>query len=213
MIIDYGNVLSRHGIAPRGVVHVGGYLGHEDLHYASLGFSNRLFVEAQPDTFAALKSNLAASGAFSECVAISDRPGRATFHVASNGQSSSLLAMKNHSLVYEDIVEVRQVEVETMRLDDLLARAPYKDLAFNFLNMDIQGAELLALAGATQTLHALDMINLEVNFDELYAGAPHVTTLDHFLGAFGFVRADTVLCHATWGDAMYVRESLARVRP
>lgn len=212
MVIDYGSVLSRYGIAPRGVVHVGGYIGHENGHYASLGFANRLFVEAQPDTFAVLKKNLAETGALSECVAISDRNGRATFHVASNDQSSSLLAMKNHSLIYTDIVEVRAFDVETVRLDDLLARAPYRDLVWNFLNMDIQGAEMLALAGATQALRMLDMINLEVNFDELYEGAPHVTTLDHFLGAFGFVRADTVLCHATWGDAMYVRDSYARVR-
>ena len=212
MVIDYGNVLSRYGILPQGVVHVGGYIGHENAHYQTLGFSNRLFIEAQPDTFAVLETNLANTGALCECVAISDRNGRATFHVASNDQSSSLLAMKNHSLVYRDIVETRSFDVETARLDDVLNRPPYRDLAFNFLNMDIQGAEMLALAGATQALRALDMINLEVNFDELYEGAPHVTVIDHFLSAFGFVRADTVLCHATWGDAMYIRDSYARVR-
>lgn len=209
-MIDYREVLGRYRIEPKGVVHVGGHVGAENQTYVDIGFVNRLFVEAQPDTFETLSAALAGTGSYCENIAVSDRNGKTTFHQAINGQSSSILPMKKHLEVYPNIVETASYEVDTVRLDDLLARDPYAALPFNFLNIDIQGAEMLALSGAVQTLRKMDLLNLEINFDELYDGAPHVRDLDSFLAAFGFVRADTFLWHASWGDAIYVRMSLAK---
>lgn len=209
-MIDYAAVLRRFNITPRGVLHLGGFDGAEDANYRAIGFVNRLFVEAQPDTFARLSQTLAASGAHCENYAVSNRNGRTTFNVASNGQSSSILSMDKHSQIYPDIVLTSTIEVETITIDDLLGRPAYADMEFNFMNVDIQGAELLALSGAGASLRQFDLLNLEINFDRLYAGVPHVTQIDAFLSAFDFVRADTVLAHATWGDAIYVRNRFTK---
>jgi hypothetical protein len=96
-------------------------------------------------------------------------------------------------------------------LDALLSRSEYRHLRFNFLNIDIQGAELLALEGAKLSLHLFDAFNLEVNFDELYQGAPHVTTLDSFLKARGFTRTESVSAHKSWGDGFWVHDRLTKV--
>lgn len=209
-MIDYRKVLARYRIEPKGVIHVGAHGGTENQTYIAIGFANRLFVEAQPDTFGTLSAALAGTGSLCENIAVSNRNGKATFHHALDGQSSSILPLNKHLDVHPDIVETKSCEVDTIRLDDLLARDAYATMSFNFLNIDIQGAELLVLSDAVQTLRKMELLKLEINFDELYEGAPHVRELDSFLAAFGFVRADTFLWHALWGDAIYVRTSIPR---
>ena len=210
-MIDYEAVLRRYQVQPKGVLHIGGFDGAENGRYEAMGFANRLFVEAQPDTFAKLAKNLEGTNAFCENYAISDRGGKAKLHVANNGQSTSILPMAKHRDVYPHIEQTSELEIETIRVDDLLARSKYASLQFNFMNVDIQGAELLALSGATVALTTFEILNLEINFDRLYEGVPHVTQIDAFLSAFDFVRADTVLAHATWGDAIYVKDRLTKV--
>jgi FkbM family methyltransferase len=211
-VLDYAKIFARFGISPQGVLHIGGFVGSEDKVYRRIGFRHRLFVEAQPDTFAQLRTNLGDRGAVCENVAVSDRIGTARFHVLANGQSSSLLAPLRHLDVYPRIGKVAEIEVPTTTVDELVSRDAYRGMAFNFINLDIQGAELLALMGAKATLPAIDIINAEINFDELYEGAPHVRDLDGFLWDQGFLRVDTVSAHATWGDAIYVKAALTKAR-
>lgn len=209
-MIDYRAAIHRFGIEPRGVVHIGGYIGEENLLYRDIGFKNRLFVEAQSDTFEILSHNLEGSGAFCEHCAISDTNGQVRLNVCNNGQSSSILKLKRHQDIYPSILNTSAETVDSVKLDDLLCREKYKNMEFNFINVDIQGAELLALAGATNTLKRIDLINAEINFDELYENAPHVRHLDAFLSAFDFTRVDTFLAHRTWGDALFVKNAYTK---
>jgi len=210
-MLDLRSIFKRFEIATAGVVHVGAFIGAEDDMYRDMGFRNRLFVEAQPDTYARLTEGLGNSGAFCEQVAISNRDGTASFHITNNGQSSSLLNLDRHRQAYPEIVEIAQIEVKTTTLDSLLTREDYVHLRFNFLNMDIQGAELLALEGAERTLHLFDALQLEVNFDELYMGAPLVAKLDQFLKERGFLRTDSISFHKTWGDGFWVHDRLTKL--
>ncbi len=207
-MIDYRAVIARHRIVPKGVLHVGGYHGHENEHYIDMGFKSCLFIEASAPTFEVLKKNLEGTGSYCENYAISDTNGTVELHVVDHEMSSSLLSLKGHSTIYPWIKETHTVQVEAIRLDDLVAREPYRGMEFNFMNVDVQGAEMLVLGGAIQTLKKMDFLNLEVNFDELYEGAPHVRDLDHFLAALGFTRADTIMVHGTWGDAIWVKDRL-----
>ena len=211
-MIDYRAVIARHNIVPKGVLHVGGYHGTENSHYIHMGFAHRLFIEAAPATFEVLKKNMEGTGTYCENYAISDVNGKMPFHVVDHDMSSSLLPLKEHSTIYPWIKETHTIEVEAIRLDELLAREPYRQMEFNFMNVDVQGAEMLVLGGAIQTLKKMDFLNLEINLDELYEGAPHVRDLDHFLEALGFTRADTVMVHGTWGDAIWVRNHLTVAR-
>jgi len=52
---------------------------------------------------------------------------------------------------------------------------------FDFINLDIQGAELLALKGATAILPFIKAIYTEVNEKELYENCGLIDELDAFL--------------------------------
>lgn len=78
---------------------------------------------------------------------------------------------------------------------------------FNFLNMDLQGAELLALHGATKTLDSVETIYTEVNKKQVYKGCAQIGELDKFLACFQFRRVATEWAgNAGWGDSLYVRD-------
>ena len=92
-----------------------------------------------------------------------------------------------------DVSVVEQRRVPLRKLDSLLQEydAGQGSSPFNVLYMNIQGAELDALKGATRTLERLDLIYLENNYVERYQGVPTVDELDAYLGEFGF--------EARWG--------------
>jgi len=76
----------------------------------------------------------------------------------------------------------------------------------NFLNLDIQGAELLALRGAQQYLDGVEYIYTEINMKPLYKDCALVGDMDKFLAGRGFSRLDTRLTRHGWGDAFYAKE-------
>lgn len=209
-MLNYPAIFQRFGIPVVGVLHLGGFVGAEDATYRSMGFTDRLFVEAQPDTFEILRRQLADGGARCENTAICDRKGTAEFHVLENGQSSSLLPPLEHLKIYPTIRQTRTITVPTTTIDDLVAQEEYRDMRFNFINIDLQGAEMMAFRGGARTLQHIDAINAEICFDQLYDGTPHVRDVDAFLGAYGFTRVDTVSAHRTWGDGFYVKDRFTK---
>jgi hypothetical protein len=76
---------------------------------------------------------------------------------------------------------------------------------YNFMNLDIQGAELLALRGAGDILKNFDYIYTEVNIEELYDGCCLMNEIDEYLKQFGFKRVITEMTQYGWGDAFYVK--------
>ena len=209
-MLDLQRLFELYRIPCQGVVHVGAHSGYEYNSYVGMGFRTMLFIEAHPYIFSHLSARLAGTGMDCENYAISDRSGETVLHATNNGASCSILALKKHRDAHPEVVEVGTETVPTITLDELIA-ARYADKTYNVLVMDIQGAELLALKGAVRLLERIDAIIAEVNFDELYEGAPHIRTLDAFLFAFGFLRVDTVAGHRSWGDALYVRDGFTKV--
>jgi FkbM family methyltransferase len=208
-MLDLASLCRAHGVVPRGVIHVGAHEGGEWAEYARMGLADALLIEANPAVFARLSAKLGGMrGVTLAHCAIAAANGRVTLHVTSSDQSSSILPLHRHRDYYPSIVETAAVEVEARTLDALLAERQLAPERFNLLNIDIQGAELIALAGAERLLPAIAAINVEVNFEELYEGCAQVEELDDFLRQRGFVRvATTCPYHKSWGDAFYVREA------
>lgn len=110
-----------------------------------------------------------------------------TLHLATpeSGMSSLLkpsaahLAFFNGFERFGEIHEARRIP--TRRLDDI-AELP----ALDFLKMDIQGAELMALRGGEARLAASVAIQLEVSFMPLYEGQPSFGEIDLWMRAHGF---------------------------
>jgi FkbM family methyltransferase len=212
--LDLPALFKRFALEARGVIHIGGHEGQELELYQRMGFRRILFVEANPAVFGRLSARVANKpGVAAVLCAASDKNGVEILRVTSNDECSSLLPLKDHAALYPAIVETHRVPVAARRLDHLLAALHQSPADYNFLHLDIQGAELQALRGAADTLPRLDALSTEVNYAELYEGCPQVEDLDDFLGPLGFQRMVTATpMHPPWGDAFYVRRPAVSMR-
>lgn len=211
MMQDIKAQLKNAQVNVRGIIHIGAHKGEELETYISMGASPILFIEANPDLADQLKKKTAGQhGIIVESCAITDgKTSTSTLHITSMDQSSSILPLKEHQDIYPDIVETHRIIVPAQTLDALLNSLGLDASMFNFLNIDIQGAELLALHGAKLTLPHIDAINTEVNYRELYAGCALSHELDAYLASFGFVRESTHCPYdPSWGDAFYIKKSV-----
>jgi len=92
-------------------------------------------------------------------------------------------------------------------VDSFLSRNNIDKTKLNFWNLDIQGAELLAFKGSTDSLQYVDAIYVEVNVKELYIDCCLINDLDEFLKKYKFTRILTSLCNEGYGDALYIKKS------
>jgi FkbM family methyltransferase len=183
-------LVSEFGVTPRAVLHVGAHLGEEAAAYHAAGVEKVLWVEANPDLMGTLTDNVGHyPGQRAVQCAISDIDGgTATLHLCTFTMASSILAPKEHLVTYPGMTYTRSIEVPTRTIDSMLRHLGVSSGAFDFLNIDIEGAELLAFAGATATLPHLKWIYLEVNTREMYEGCAMSDDVDAYLGARGFDR-------------------------
>ncbi len=208
MMLDIKALCQKHSIKPCGVIHIGAHEGLEISLYQEMGFKNILFVEANPIVFRRLKENIGEmpNVKVANC-AISNSNGETTLYVTSQDLSSSILPLKEHKIIYPFIVESCQIKVQSRTLDKLLKEIQLEPSDFNIINIDIQGAELMAFEGAINTLKHIDAINTEINYQELYEGCAIIDQIDEFLANKSFKRVATVTpFHPSWGDAFYVKK-------
>lgn len=183
------------------VLHVGAHQAEESAMYTDLGAEHAYWVEAQPDKCADMREHLdPAHNSVFEAVAWSVSGEKLTFHVSSNSQSSSVFEFKDHTMWHPEIVEVSSREVVTTRLEEVLPQRRY-----DFVVLDVQGAELEALQGMGRLLDDCSVICTEVNRSEAYKGIAQIGQLDAWLATRGFTRIVTVWATGTgYGDAIYV---------
>ncbi len=209
-MIDLPEIFGDEHIFPKGVVHVGAHEGAEVELYLKLGFTKILLIEANPLHAENLVRKFANTAEVKvvHCAATSE-PGFLELNVTSgDGQSSSILALGKHSEIYPTIKVESRVKVLANTIDNIILENQLQFEDYNFLNIDIQGAELLALTGAAKLLEHIDAINTEVNFAELYEGCAIFYDLEAFLLEKGMKRVCvTTPWHKTWGDGFYTRKS------
>ena len=81
------------------------------------------------------------------------------------------------------------------------------DSVVDFINLDIQGAELEAIKGAEKILTQIKWIYTEVNKADVYVGCAKVWEIDEYLKRFGFTRIATRWSFRDdFGDALYSKE-------
>jgi FkbM family methyltransferase len=97
-----------------------------------------------------------------------------TLHVNNDDATSSLLPLNdalNRDFEHlSHLATVRQERVRTRRLDDVLP----PDEPVDFMKLDIQGAELLALRGAERTLARTAVVHCEVEFSPSTSANPSI---------------------------------------
>jgi len=214
-MLNLQDLCNRYNIVPRGIIHIGAHEGKEAERYQAMGVQKVLFIEANPAVYKRLVADISTlPNVDAVNCAVSNYDGTTTLHVTSMDQSSSVLPLKRHLEIYPDIKEVNQITVDCKTLDSLLKELGMSTSDFNIINIDIQGAELMAFQGATDTLKYIDAINTEVNYEELYEGCALIDQLDGFLEDYGFERkATTTPYHRSWGDGFYVKTQTNSDKP
>ena len=192
-------------IDPRLLVHVGAHNAEESNNYRRVNWNSVIWIEAQPEKVLQLKEKFLLAEDVVIEAAIWDVPGiQIDLKVSSNSESSSLLMFGSHSTRYPGITKVGVIPVVTKTLEGVLGDSPV-----DFINLDIQGAELRALKGFSGQLGKVKWIYTEVNSEFIYEGCCLIEELDAYLLTFGFKRIGTRWwSNHGWGDAVYQNTSI-----
>ena len=207
MLISVETLTKGFGVRPNGVLHVGAHDGEEALNYSKYGWGPVIWVEMLPDKYEALRTRFEADPENSVLnAACWDVDGlQLPLFRASNGESSSLLKPQEHLISHPRITFARQEGIATSRLDSILPA----NARFDYISLDIQGAELRALLGMGVWLPKVKWACIEINTRRLYEGCAMLNELDAYLNEQGFVRLITKMAgNKGWGDAVYVNSNL-----
>lgn len=208
----------------RTIVHVGAHTGQEAASYQTWGARRVIWVEAAPDIFPRLQAHLALMRASPPSIFARLTKCPPTEHIAINalvaaedgavhelnvydndGASNSIFRIdRDTSARYDNVRETGDVHRITARtLDSILAEAGVPVEEVDILVVDIQGAELLCLQGATKLLGHVRWIEAEVSKRPVYAGGVLLHELEGWLAENGFRRRSRVRSNHT--DAIFER--------
>lgn len=208
MFIKIHNLVNDFRLHIKGIIHIGAHYAEEAEDYKNQNISKVIWIEANPRIMDGLRGILSKfpGNVCHSFAAYSEDDKVMNFNITNNGQSSSLLEFGLHQVYHPDVTMVDKCDVTTKRMDTFMKENPqYDPRDYNFLNLDIQGAELEALKGFGYLLKHVDYIYSEVNSDEVYKGCALVEELDSYLDSFGFKRVTTAWTNAKWGDAFYIK--------
>ena len=201
----------------KGIIHIGANIGQEQPIYNNFEIKNILWIEADPSLAEKLKNSVKANNnqdiKVANFAASNVNNSGVFFKTNNNGLSSSLLKLKKHKIIFPDIIETAELPITLKTLDKYFIEQqdPSNKQKYNFLVLDIQGAELLALEGAKNTLKQIDGIISEINYDELYEKGTSLEELDKFLIQHQFIRVDTKTESKGYGNALYINKMFLNI--
>jgi FkbM family methyltransferase len=189
---------------------VGANVGEEAHVYNELGINNVVWIEPNDNVYDKLVMNVAQyNHKYYKFCAGDQNKEEVVLHISNNaGQSSSILELGTHKFAHPEVKYTHDIKVPMFRIDSFFSSDGNKnDLnGIDFLNIDVQGAELMVLKGMGNILYNFKAAYLEVNKEELYTGCALVQEIDIYLLSFGFKRVETKWCGNTgWGDALYLK--------
>lgn len=202
---DIIQLLRRFNIVINGAFHIGAHDCEELDFYHNLGLTNNqvVWIDAiESKVNEAKKRNI--PNVYQAVITEQDDT-VVTFHISNNIQSSSVLALGTHLQEHPGVYYTTDVQLKSITVDTFFEKNGLDASQYPFWNFDIQGAELLALKGATKSLQYAKAIYLEVNEKELYQNCGLIGEIDKYMAEYNFIRVLTdITCHG-WGDALYIR--------
>lgn len=207
MLIKLKEIQEKYKIFPKILIHVGAHNAQELNFYEECGVDKIFWVEANSSIVKSLKDNLEPSkNIIIEAVVSDSNNEEVNFNIANNTQASSILDLGTHKSLFPDVSYVETQIKRSKTLDSIFSSFyPIGDI--DFLNLDIQGAELKALKGFSDNLNRVKAIYTEINTEEVYKGCGLLSEIDDFLSGFGFDRMETKMWpNHPWGDAFYLKK-------
>lgn len=223
MMIPLKDILLKYDIQPKGVIVVGAHWAEEHDEFLKCGIERFVYIEPCNPAFMKINKKFYDYGRrdyywdsinqeikYGEDVRIYNvacgaEEKEMPMYVSHNnqGQSNSLLKPNLHLHQHPEIVFDDAEIVKVITLDNL----PINKKDYDFLYMDVQGAEGLVLKGSEETLKNISIIYTECNRDETYDGNMKIEEMDEYLGERGFKRVETYWPSPnwSWGDSIYTR--------
>lgn len=211
MLIPVDTLNTKYEMKVGGILHIGAHEAEERESYNCFANASELpmyWIEANVDIAGRLTESLAAFPNQHVIVAVAgEKTGEVVkFSIANNGQSSSILELGTHKTAHPEVHYVDSESRYTTSLEDVIRWCEIPE-AVNFINLDIQGAELLALKGLGPCLEMFDYIYTEINVERLYEDCALLEEIDEFLTDYERVETDIIESFG-WGDAFYVKKGL-----
>lgn len=204
MLISIKQLSKYWNIKPINILHVGAHEAEEFEEYIGNGWGPVTWVEVQPEKVQLLREKLKNTDHSVIQAAVWNESGvTKNLKIMSNSQSSSLLPLGTHQTRYPSIVTEKELSVKTTTLDDLV-----NGQKFEYISLDIQGAELNALKGFSNGIKNVRWIYCEVNKEYLYEGCCLIRDIDEYLSKYHFKRVATRWTENFWGDALYVSQEI-----
>jgi len=207
MLITFSDVLTilcQNQINIIGTFHIGAHECEELAFYNQLGLKNEDIIWIDAINSKVIEAtNRGIPNVYNAVITDKDDV-EVTFNVSNNVQSSSVLEFGTHSSEHPEVVYVDKTHHLSITIDTFFERNNIDASKYNFWNFDIQGAELMALKGATKSIKYAKAIYLEVNEKELYINCGLIGEIDTFLAQYNFKRVLTHMTEYGWGDALYI---------
>jgi FkbM family methyltransferase len=196
--------MSKYKPTIKGILHIGAHECEERGAYLKYKYNEQLWIEAIPEKVNYCK-NRYPDVKIVEAVVSDEDNKEVTFKVTNNYQSSSIFDLKTHLKEHPHVHVTRNFSAQTKTIKTIYSEQNIDNDRYNFVNIDIQGAEYQALVGMGDILDNIDYIYTEVNEKELYDSIVLLPELDKFLNSKGFKRVELSMTQYGWGDAFYVR--------
>jgi FkbM family methyltransferase len=205
MLINLNYLNQKYKLNIKGILHIGAHYCEEldDYKKIVLNEDKIVWIEGNNNIVENIKQKFPQRRIFNEIISNEDDQ-EVVFIITNNGQSSSILELKEHLKEHPDVFEINREKRKTITIDSFIAKNNI-DSNLNFVNIDIQGAELKALQGMKDYLDNVDYLYLEVNQKELYEGCGLLSQIDEFLKIYNFERKEINMTQHGWGDAFYIK--------
>jgi FkbM family methyltransferase len=200
---------------PTTLLMLGAHKAYEVQAYVDLGIERAVWVEGNPELISDLRARVEPHGHEARQALLYCRSGvPLTLGVTTNdagddqGGSASIFPRRLHAAVWPTIKDDHNLDLESVTVDALLRHDGLYTLSFDLLVLDLQGAEVKALLGATALLgcESLKYICTEVSGVELWKGGAQINELAWLLGHFDFTLIGKVVGDGGVGDVLFARE-------
>lgn len=171
-----------------GIVHVGANTGQEREIYSARGL-RVVWIEPIPEIFDQLKANISGlEGQRAFQALVTDVDGKVyELHIANNnGESSSILELKQHKDIWPEVDYTRTISLASITLATLIENEHLDISQYQALVMDTQGSELLVLQGGLPILKSFRYIKTEVSDFESYQGCCQLSDIRSFMAKHGY---------------------------
>jgi FkbM family methyltransferase len=182
-----------------GIIHIGANGGQESDRYYNEGNRKVIFIEAHPGILPRLIDRISKyenQKAIQALVTDVDGKEYDFFYDNNNaGQSCSLFDFHLHKKMFPRVTMAGTIKLIGKTLPTILKENNINIEEYRHINMDVEGAELLVLKGASSILHNFETIILEASDFESRIGQPFLKDIDEFMSSHSFVASNKRKIH------------------